>query len=142
MAVTIESGDCADVRSLIDINLTEDALPSSVILRPIYAGEAVTYVTSKFATIAQPSEARLKIAALYYCAYLLVTNITQLKQERLSGGEQTYQTYNPEMKAMELRRKADEIILEVRATDVDDFYRPHLPPFFTLASAGKNRHNL
>lgn len=104
----IEPAQCDSVRRAIDTTYKKRQLPDTVILDPIYAGQAELLVR-KFTNDSTPAAVT---AAIYFCAALLVENDAVPQVTRQSQGDQTVQVTKQAaaVKGARLRERAMEQI--------------------------------
>jgi len=102
--------DYPAVRAALDISLTSAALPDAIIELDLYAGAATRAIRARD-PIAESRTgddlARVQLAAVLWCAALLVPALPQIASE--THGDDTYrrQTSDPLVFATELRGRAE-----------------------------------
>ncbi|MGN6814406.1 MAG: hypothetical protein ACTHMP_26365 [Thermomicrobiales bacterium] len=127
------------VRAALDLDLTADELPDSVIAMPIYAGAADSAVLARDPdALTQTGDAlqHVKNAAVLFCAALLAPVVPQIVRERTP--EYDYWLTKTEWtdRAPLLRGRAEEELAAYLLPAETAAYRPTL---FARASATRGR---
>lgn len=111
----LDSGTYPDIRDAIEAGLDSAALPDSVIGRAIYvqvAELAVKGLDPDWATRDSDGQDLLTLAAILWCASLLIPAIPNVTRESIGQRDYEYQTANmtPAERVASLRARASEIV--------------------------------
>jgi hypothetical protein len=135
----IEVADFPAVRAALDTTLTADELPDSTINLPLYAGEADLTVRTLVPTwedmVSVDQLARLKSAAIYFCAALLAPAVPRFNKESVGGGDHSYSTDNPSAQEMATLLRARAMGQLTALTPTEN--TPRVPVLFTVAPGGR-----
>jgi hypothetical protein len=129
------------IRAAIDITLTTDDLPDSIIALPIYAAAADQDVLARDPLAESRTGAALqhvKNAATYFCAARLILALPQFTQEREGEQQYTRQSVNVADRAAELRGLAAAELDAVLDPDPGDVVAQR-PTFFGRLAGGRGR---
>lgn len=111
---TFDAATCKEIRSAIEITLTENDLPDTTINYSIYRGEAVARVNSSVASLTDEqitaAESDLTRAALFFTAALIAPTIRLVNKETLEGDELSWQNTDLSKLASSLEGRAAGII--------------------------------
>jgi hypothetical protein len=138
-AVLVTTAQYPAVRAAIDVTLTADALPDSVIGLTIFAGkaerDAIARATNGAAIVASTAGDdfdRLRDVAILLCAALVVPALPQITQESVGQRDYEYRAVavDPLKRAAQLRAEAAVILAALNGTRL-------IPTQFTLATGGR-----
>jgi hypothetical protein len=126
-----------EVRAAIDLRVTADTLPNTVIALPAFEGEARAYIGGlvKDATITNYAD-RVKTAAVLYTAALLLPSLPDVTREQIPGG---MMWFGPKdlLKLSALRKEEALIVVgalqDLEAAGVEPGPATDLPNMFTAA---------
>lgn len=149
MATLIGTEHCPNIRALIDISLSEGALPDSTIKLDLYSGRAEDWVLEQDANalLYLPGAAqenatkakRVQRAAQLYCAALLCPVIPNITRDDFEGNEgYTRKPMDYDARAQQLMAEANEEMLKLTETTPLDVTAV-MPTMFTVAPGYRGR---
>lgn len=140
--IIITEDNCDSIRRAIDVRLDDVILPNEIILDDIYAKTASEEVASRFGMndLSGDQTAKAIRASCYLCASYLIPAIKQVRSEQISGNERSYDNFNYDKKAQELKNRSDEIVngILIEFPDNSDLSAVR-PIFFRTAKARRPR---
>lgn len=130
--------DYPAIRAALDVNITEQTLPDSVIAEDIFLGAAEAEVVRRVPdaeTLIGENLARVKRAAIWLTAAYLAHSVVRITSMNIQTRDMSYsrQTFNPDEKAAELRQRAERefamllVVVPVVSTEPP----PRRPTMFT-----------
>lgn len=137
----LSSSDYDAIRAAIDVTLTSDMLPDSVIALDIYsgAGEQDVLDLDSTAESATGSDAtHVKNAAVYFTAARLAPAVPAIVSQQREDQQYRRQEVDWDARVDELRRLAFEEMDYVLGDTEEDEAR-HMPTMFTAGSGGRGK---
>lgn len=104
--------DYSAIRAALDVNITAQTLPDSVIAEDIFQGAAEDDVLRRVPdaeTLTGDNLARVKRAAIWLTAAYLAHSVARITSMNIQTRDMSYsrQTFDPDEKAAELRQRAE-----------------------------------
>lgn len=117
MAITFVEDDYEEIRRAIDVTLTANTLPSTVISSDLYEGQAIEVVESELANLTEPQLAeyadRIKRAAKLLTAAYVVPAVPAISNETVEGDTLAFQNRDLKALASELQSRAYDAIQRI-----------------------------
>jgi len=136
----VEPQEFTQVRAALDVSLSADDLPDTVIALPIYLGAADAEIKRRdpnWATRDEDALARLRRAVIYLTAASLAPAVPELTQERYPEGYSYARANSYVKRSAELRQLAEaELALVLAPSEPETL---SMPTFFGSASGRRGQ---